>query len=685
MSEMPFAPILPTPAAHFKLCFYAAVLEVLDHTLDRFDSSEAAFEEFPFLAGYQDQLAGSGLDGKSIEEAKDWWQAALEQWETAVPGHLPLRTLCSTTGLDHAALTLLMIAGMVEEDARFGHLFDALQGGSSHRRPTLGFLSACQDQEEAARSSLRHLQQVGLLQVVPSDGPRLEQAVQVPLPLWEAMRGEQYETVLPAARYCPAGQLPTCEQFIAPVEVQNTLRTLPALLASGQVRTVIVRGPGHNGRHTFLGALARSLGRGLLETEHPSQQDPDRWRQIGLLSTLLHALPVAAFDLMPGESAEVPGLPGYDGPLGLVLGRTGGLVGAAVEQAITITLELPGPDLRAQHWQNAAGSDSIQEIGALADRLRLTSGNIYRVTKLARAQALLAGREATALQDLQAAGRAINRQMLETLAARVETAGDWSSLAVGEETRRDLLDLEARCRQRERLPASMGASFRMGMNTGVRALFSGPSGTGKTLAACLLASQLQMDIYRLDLSAVVNKYIGETEKNLNHLFSRAEELDVILLVDEGDALFTQRTSVNTSNDRYANLETNFLLQRLETFSGIVVITTNSNEHIDSAFQRRLDVTIDFHPPDAAERWQIWQLHLPASHAVDPRLMKEVVGHCSLTGGQIRNAALHAALLAVNNGGILTSEYLETAVQREYRKQGAVCPLRHTTRAAGTRV
>jgi SpoVK/Ycf46/Vps4 family AAA+-type ATPase len=549
----------------------------------------------------------------------------------------------------------------------------------------VGLLSAWHDRENETRASLRNLQQLGLLEVVNSDGARLDQAVLVPAPLWEVMRGERYETVVPGARYRPPDQLLTCEELLASAEVQNTLQTLPALLCSGEARTVILRGPKRNGRHTFLAALAHSLGRGLLETARIPQQDPDHWSHLGLLATLLHALPVAAFDLVPGEIAEVPALPGYDGPIGLVLSKTGGLVGAAVEQAITITLDLPDPQMRHQHWQRAAQSRPIKDIADLADRLRLTSGNIHRAAKLAHAQALLAGHESITLADVQAACRAINRQALEALASRVEVAGDWSCLAVSEETQRELLDLEARCRQRERLLTAVGASFRTQMNPGVRALLSGPSGTGKTLAACLLASQLQMDLYRLDLSAVVNKYIGETEKNLNQVFSRAEELDVVLLVDEGDALFTQRTNVNTSNDRYANLETNFLLQRLEAFSGIAIITTNSQDNIDSAFQRRLDVTIDFRPPDAAERWQIWQLHLPAVHAIDQRLMAEVVTHCQLTGGQIRNATLHAVLLAVNNGGMVTNDYLESAVQREYRKLGAVCPLRRATHFSGTRV
>jgi SpoVK/Ycf46/Vps4 family AAA+-type ATPase len=206
-------------------------------------------------------------------------------------------------------------------------------------------------------------------------------------------------------------------------------------------------------------------------------------------------------------------------------------------------------------------------------------------------------------------------------------------------------------------------------------LLSGPSGTGKTLAARLLASTLQMDLYRVDLSAVVNKYIGETEKTLNLVLSRAEELDVILLLDEGDALLTQRTGVQSSNDRYANLETNFLLQRLESFDGILLVTTNAAERIDSAFQRRMDIVINFSPPTPPERWAIWQLHLPPTHTVDFSLLEEVAARCAMTGGQIKNASLHASLLALEDGGIVTSTMVEAAIEREYRKAGGVCPLR----------
>ena len=317
----------------------------------------------------------------------------------------------------------------------------------------------------------------------------------------------------------------------------------------------------------------------------------------------------------------------------------------------------------------------MEDLDGICRQFRLTSGAIHRSADLARVHARLAGRSAIAVSDVQQATRSLNRQVLDTLAQPLPALGDWSELAACDETLQELLTLESRCRHRERLPGSVSATLAGQMTTGVRALFTGPSGTGKTLAARILASVLKMDLYRLDLSSVVNKYIGETEKNLSELFSRAEELDVILLIDEGDALLTQRTNVQTSNDRYANLETNFLLQRLESFTGIVIITTNAGERIDSAFQRRMDVVVEFRAPEPAERWAIWQLHLPAEHRVDPALLREVTARCNLTGGQIRNMMLHASVLALNDGGFITSAHLKAAVQREYRKLGGVYPLR----------
>ena len=211
----------------------------------------------------------------------------------------------------------------------------------------------------------------------------------------------------------------------------------------------------------------------------------------------------------------------------------------------------------------------------------------------------MVAREVT-LADAQEACRALNRQLLDTLATHLDGDGfSWEMLVVSDGVVDRLGELERRCRHRERLPERLGPAFGATGNRGVRALLTGPSGTGKTLAARILAAELGMDLYRVDLAAVVNKYIGETEKNLHRVLSTAEDLDVVLLLDEGDALLGARTEVRSSNDRYANLETNYLLQRLENYQGIVLITTNAGENIDSAFQRRMDVVAELR--DAAGR------------------------------------------------------------------------------------
>jgi SpoVK/Ycf46/Vps4 family AAA+-type ATPase len=295
---------------------------------------------------------------------------------------------------------------------------------------------------------------------------------------------------------------------------------------------------------------------------------------------------------------------------------------------------------------------------------------------------VLAGRHVVTAADVQQASSELNRQALETLAVRVPVGGDWRDLGARDDTIRELIGLELRCRHRDRLARSIRAMPGLHSNGGVRALFRGPSGTGKTLAARLLAAALQMDLYRLDLSSVVNKYIGETEKNLERVLSRAEELNVILLMDEGDALLTQRTSVQSSTDRYANLETNYLLQRLESFDGILVVTTNAGERIDAAFERRMDVVVEFRLPEASERWEIWQMHLPSSHTVAADFLNELATRCALSGGQIRNAVLHASLLALDGGEVVSSALIDAAVQREYRKAGAVCPLRRALASVG---
>jgi hypothetical protein len=642
-----------TAANHFRLHVYAAV-HALRERLPAPDDQNG----LGFLTGYYEQL---DLAGRS--DGPSWWEL-VHAWERDARGHLPLRALRTAYGLDSHALTLLFTVGLADEDARFGQLFDALNGLAGEARPTLGLLATWTD-DERARDALHALLGTGLLEAVNAEAPRHRWALQVPTVLWDAMGGRT-DMLVPWARYTPPGQLPRLEALLLPDDTAGVLAHVPSLLDAGDPRPLVVRGPRSSGRTTAVAAVARALGRGLLQLH-----DPDAGaRRGGPLATLLHALPLVVLDPAPGQTVELPRLDGYEGPLAAIAGRHGGI---RAERALTLRLGLPGPALRERHWTEALGDAQLAR--ELAPGLRTTAGTIRRLAELARAEASLAGRQRPLALDVRAALRTLEAEELETLATRIPVDGGWEHLAVGAETARELELLEARCRAREQLHESVGAPLGAQLTPGVRALFSGPTGTGKTLAARLLAAALGKELFSVDLATTVNKYLGETEKNLDAVFSRAEELDVVLLLDEGDALMTRRTDVQTSNDRYANLETNFLLQRLESYEGILVVTTNTGERIDPAFRRRLDVVVEFRAPDAAERWAIWQLLLPPTHAADGGFLDEVAARCQLTGGQIRNAVLHASLLALEDGGVIHAGHLDLAVRREYRKAGSVCPLR----------
>lgn len=646
---------------HFRLCFLEAVRHVVDQLSTNLGSLDEVLEQFPFIRAYLDEIEKLG-------------SANMREWERGIKGHLPIRALREALALDDRAVMLLFGIGLIEEDPRFGFLIECAQPTPAQQhRPTLGLLTSWwrDDDGPPVRELIRVLLDNGLIQVLNADAPRLQWVFQSPPAVWDALRGEMPPMPAPWLLFTPAHELPSRDELIVNDTLRRAVDTVPALIASGDVKSLIVRGPLHNGRRTIVRSIARVLGRGVLELRGPLRPDDERWPLLAALATLAHAIPVVVLELSLGETCEVPRLNGYDGPVAVVLGRHGAVNGRAVEGAVTLTVDMPAVAERRALWRKSVNDPS--DADALAERFRLTSGNIRGAAALAHSYALLDGRQRIGPRDVRIAGRAMHRE-LETLATLLTTSGGWESIGASYETLDELRNLEARCRHREQLPHNVGASLGAQLNCGVRALFAGVSGTGKTMAARILASTLQMDLYRLDLASVVNKYIGETEKSLNQLFSRAEELDVVLLIDEGDALLTNRTAVQSSNDRYANLETNFLLQRLETFEGILIVTTNAVQRIDSAFQRRMDVVVEFRMPDPHERWTIWQLHLPAGHAVDHGWLQEAAVRCELSGGQIRNAVLHASLLALDERHAVSTNDVARALQREYRKTGAVCPL-----------
>jgi hypothetical protein len=678
----PFGDVPANARGHLGLLFYEAVLGIIAHAVGRAEAAERSaqdvFDDHPFLGAYFAELSSRLPDELSWDETFAWLRSARAAWEADAGPALPLRALRDELGVEEPQVAALLLVGVVEEDARFGDLFAALQPPHAPRRPTLAGIHeivGCAWPEWVGEpwTLCRPLVDAGLLEALNADAPRSEWVFRVPSLLWAAIRGEHSREPLPGVRHHPPESFPAPGELLLDDRDARRLTEMRALAAAGEARALVVRGLPGSERLEIIGALARALARGVLEVT-PAAAHTGTHRLLGPLATLVRAVPAWSLELGPGEVFEVPECQGYRGACGVVLGHDGGLAGTIAEGALSIHLSPETVELRSRHWHRALPAAADDACEGFARSFTLGGGYIRRAARLATGYAALERRESVSLADIREAARAIGRQQLDSLATRLEDGGGWGRLVVHPATAAELHHLEQRCRHRERLTETLSGDFPGGLNRGVRALFQGPSGTGKTLAARVLASELGLDLYRVDLASIVNKYIGETEKNLSRILARAEDLDIVLLLDEGDSLMGKRTEVKSANDRWANLETNYLLQRLDTYTGIVLVTTNAAGSIDTAFQRRMDVVVSFHLPEIEERWELWQLHLPPDHAVPAAALEDVARRFALTGGQIRNVAVQSVLHALAAPGRRVREAdLAVALEAEYRKAGASFP------------
>ncbi len=323
----------------------------------------------------------------------------------------------------------------------------------------------------------------------------------------------------------------------------------------------------------------------------------------------------------------------------------------------THTVDKPAATEQKQLWQEALGEAGVRLNGAL-DAL----AGQFRMS----AQTITAIASSTDADGVWTACRTLGRKCLDDLARRIEPAAGWDDLVLPDAQKETLRAIGAHLRQRLRVYEDWGFARQGQRGLGISAMFCGESGTGKTLAAEVLAKELRLDLYRVDLSTIVSKYIGETEKNLRRVFEAAEDSGAILLFDEADALFGKRSEVKDSHDRYANIEVSYLLQRMEAYSGLAVLTTNMKSALDRAFQRRLRFIVNFPFPDSALREQIWRRVFPAEMplgAVDFAKLARL----NLPGGNIRNIALNAAFLAAEDDDSLSMAHLLRAAQSESGK------------------
>ncbi len=328
----------------------------------------------------------------------------------------------------------------------------------------------------------------------------------------------------------------------------------------------------------------------------------------------------------------------------------------------------PSYEGRLRIWQHYLGNNGL-DLAEVANNFRFSPGQIEDAIATARDLASWRN-EAMTEQDLFVASRAHSNQNLGNLATKIRPRYTWDDIILPYDTLNQLREMVNQVRQKPIVYGRWGFDRKLALGKGLHSLFAGESGTGKTMAADIMAGELGLDLYKVDLSSLVSKYIGETEKNLDRIFTEAATSNAILFFDEADAIFGKRSEVKDSHDRYANIEISYLLQRMEAYDGVVILATNLRANMDDAFTRRLHFAIEFPYPEATDRERIWRVNFPSETPLDSAVdWSELARRFRLAGGNIRNIILAAAFLAAEHEEPVAMPHLLHATRREYQKMG----------------
>lgn len=580
------------------------------------------------------------------------------------PEDAPLAALARELGLSAVEVVALVMALLVEEDPMFGRVLAQVQAPIGGSRPVLGMIEASLTPWQGegwlcgrllSGAALRS----GVLQLVNTQAPLPEQGLKIPLGLALVLRG------LPLV-WLGTTTLSQQEQIKLPVSQQQMAAHQAEALGQSRHGVLVIRSGSRVEARSAAAAVAGCLHRQLLLI------DPLATELAGLGPACLLGGYLPVFEYEPGllETPNLPQLAGYDGP-SLALVGPDGQVRSDHGSLLQWTLLPPSRAERMDLWNEVLHQPQLAS--HLASAHIHSTGRINELAQLARRQCRLQQRAQVQSADITAAAWELEGGLLGTLAQPLPNAIPDEALVLSKTVNQELQQLVARCRWREELHAHLGATIQSRYQQGVRCLLVGPSGTGKTLVAGWLATKLGLPLYRVDLASVVSKYIGETEKNLATLMARAEHSEIVLLFDEADSLFGKRTDIKDSNDRFANSQTNYLLQRIEFYRGIVLLTSNSRERFDAAFTRRLDKIIDFPLPTPQERRALWQCHLGGEHTLGTKAINQLAVGSDLAGGHIRNAVLSAAVAAKEESSPLGLVHVLLGLRGEYRKLGRQFP------------
>ncbi|HEV7705931.1 MAG TPA: ATP-binding protein [Gemmatimonadaceae bacterium] len=673
-------------------------LHYLDTILGR--AVERARTLFAAPAGAE-RFRGLYISDADVDEmlARDAGAFSFGTADDAEPPEMPerLQWLASTFGLDELDVKVVLLALAPEIDLRYERIYAYLQDDVSRRRASvdlaLSLFCASSGERANARANFAsgsrlvrgHL--ISLGHESGTDGtPLLSHSLQV---------DEQIVNLLLGIDVIDA-RIAGCSQLLEPGDGARapTLADAPrhALAAAvarvremGESLRLHFHGPVDTGRRSAARVIAADVGARVFELDIArllATHDAGARATIAVREAWLrHAVLVLA----ECDALALPENVAVRASLeDALLAHTGVVVMVGTEHrapfarampAIALAFARPSTAIRREMWVRAAERSGAalddRALDALASTFRLTSRQIDRASDAASASAWWRGSiDAPEIGDWLAGARAQGGDELASLATRVLCAHEWSDIVLPDDALAQLREIKQRIASKRTVMDSWGFDRRMTRGRGVNALFSGPSGTGKTMAAEVLARELGLDLFRIELAAVVSKYIGETEKNLDRIFVAAEQANGILLFDEADALFGKRSEVRDSHDRYANLEISYLLQKMEQFDGIAILATNLRANLDEAFIRRLAFTIHFPFPDAASRRRIWTTIWPAETPLSPAIDFEFLSHqFALSGGNIKNIALGAAFFAAEGGDVVTMRDLMRATFREYQKLG----------------
>jgi hypothetical protein len=630
-------------------------LAALGSTVEAHARAQHPSAELSFLLAHLDAVTSGESD----------WETGLRAYITA-PGDVdgPLFALARRLDLSLVEMLAIELAATVERDAMAGRAVAYVQAPLGGSRPTIGLVEAAFGRLAHPGFSVGDLivtgaaVRTGALLLTGEGAPLPERAIMLPLHLCVALVDRDGTP--------PGVSIGIDQESVVPLPPSTLAELQRQAVALGATpgRVLVIRSGSMLEARSIAGAIADVLG------DRAAFLDPERTAGAGPWLLLRRLLPVFTYTLGPGERRQVPSLPGYEGPRLALLGPEGS-VESASGTALSWRVDVPSVFERARLWQVAIGDHALAE--QLATRHRHGSGRIAHLGRLARHQQAIAGRASTTVDDVAKASWTLESGGLEALAEPLPDRVSDEALVLTPQLQAELNHLVLRCRWRGELVDRLGASSRARYHAGVRALFVGPSGTGKTLAAGWLATRLGLPLYRVDLASVTSKYIGETEKNLAQLLARAEQSEVVLLFDEADSMFGTRTDVRDSNDRFANAQTNYLLQRIESYEGIALLTSNSRGRFDASFMRRLDFIVEFPLPGPEERRALWYSHLGTEHDLDPRTINMIAARAELVGGHIRNAVLGAALRARHGGRCIVLRDVLESIGAEYQKLGKQVP------------